>query len=123
MPALVLIGWGLRGHRVRARLPRRATAGRSLFVGIALLVAWAPRAASSTPAATGRSWSALVLGLIGLADVADSLPFTLDLAVLIPLALIGAGVYLIWRLRRTERHPRPERLDLAPSEPAGQLPV
>jgi sulfite exporter TauE/SafE len=45
----------------------------------------------------------LVLGVIGLADVADTLPFDADLAVLIPLALIVAGTYLIFRDRLPAR--------------------
>jgi hypothetical protein len=49
-----------------------------------------------------RDWAlvlGLVLGLIGLADVSDALALDLNGAVLIPLALIGVGLYLIVRDR------------------------
>ena len=95
VPALVLIGWGL--ARIGSELGYLTGDGWALlFVGIALLLAWALGRVQHAR----RDW-ALVLGailaLIGLADAADSLPFSFDAAVIIPIAIIGAGVWLIWR--------------------------
>ena len=38
-------------------------------------------------------WIGAILGIIGLADVSDTLPFDVSLAVVIPLAMIGIGFY------------------------------
>jgi hypothetical protein len=95
VPALVLLGWGL--ARVGGELGYLTGDGWSLlFVGIGLLLAWALGRIQGAR----RDW-ALVLGailaVIGLADAADSLPFTFDAAIVIPVLLIGAGIWLIWR--------------------------
>ena len=55
--------------------------------------------ASRARAGHGHSSSGSILGIIGLADVSDALPFDLGLAVVIPLAMIGIGVYLVLRDR------------------------
>jgi hypothetical protein len=95
VPALVLIGWGL--ARIGSELGYLSGEGWALlFVGIALLIAWAIGRVQHAR----RDWALVlgaILGLIGLADAADSLPFSLDAAIIIPVALIGAGVWLIWR--------------------------
>ncbi len=95
VPALVLLGWGL--ARVGGELGYLTGDGwELLFVGIGLLLAWVLGRVQNAR----REW-ALVLGailtVIGLADAADSLPFTFDAAIVIPVLLIGAGVWLIWR--------------------------
>jgi hypothetical protein len=95
VPALVLTAWGL--ARIGSELDYLNGEGwELLFVGIALLIAWAFGRVQHAR----RDW-ALVLGaifaLIGLADAADSLPFSFDAAIIIPIALIAAGAWLIWR--------------------------
>jgi hypothetical protein len=101
VPALVLVGWGLAG--IGSDLGYLAGDGwGSLFIGIALLIAWALARRQHAR----REWAlvlGLILGVIGLADVADTLPFDADLAILIPLAMIAAGVYLIFRDRLPAR--------------------
>jgi hypothetical protein len=101
VPALVLVGWGLAG--VGSDLGYLVGDGwASLFIGIGLLIAWALGRAQHAR----REWAlviGLVLGVIGLADVADTLPFDVDVAILIPLAMIAAGVYLIFRDRLPAR--------------------
>jgi hypothetical protein len=70
----------------------------TLLVGIAFLLGWA----LARTQRVRRDWALVVgavLGLIGLADVSDTLALDLDAAVLIPLALIGVGLYLIVRDR------------------------
>ena len=95
VPALVLLGWGL--ARVGGELGYLPGDGWSLlFVGIAFLIAWALGRVQGVR----RDWALVlgaILGVIGLADAADSLPFTLDAAIIIPILLIGAGLWLIWR--------------------------
>jgi hypothetical protein len=101
VPALVLLGWGLAG--IGSDLGYLVGDGwGSLFIGIGLLIAWGLARYQHAR----REWAlvvGLVLGVIGLADVADTLPFDADLAVLIPLALIVAGTYLIFRDRLPAR--------------------
>ncbi|CAN5645004.1 hypothetical protein BH24CHL9_BH24CHL9_05650 [soil metagenome] len=97
VPALVLVAWGL--SRIGSELGYLSGDGWSLlFVGVALLVAWAIGRAQGTRR-DWALWLGLILGLIGLADAADTLPFALDAAVIIPLALILLGLWLIWRRR------------------------
>ena len=85
VPALVLIGWGL--ARIGSELGYLTGDGWALlFVGVALL---SPGRLGAFQHAR-RDWALVIgaiLGLIGLADAADSLPFTLDAAVIIPIAL------------------------------------
>jgi hypothetical protein len=95
VPALVLIAWGLAG--IGSELGYLPGDGwTALFVGIALLIAWAIGRFQHAR----RDWALVlgaILGLIGIADASDSLPFSLDAAIVIPIALIGAGIWLIWR--------------------------
>jgi len=48
-------------------------------------------------------WIGVILGIIGLADTSDTLPFDLSFAIIIPLVMIGLGVYLVWQSRLWER--------------------
>jgi hypothetical protein len=95
VPALVLLAWGLAG--IGSELGYLTGDGwTALFVGAALLIAWAIGRFQNAR----RDWALVVgaiLGLIGLADASDSLPFNVDAAIIIPIALIGAGIWLIWR--------------------------
>jgi hypothetical protein len=96
-PALAMLGWGLArlGTEV-GLLPGDGWA--LLFVGLALLASWAIGRTQGSP----RDWALWVGGiiaLIGLADVSDVLPFTFDLAVLVPLAVIALGAWMIYRNR------------------------
>jgi sulfite exporter TauE/SafE len=97
VPALVLLGWGLAG--IGSDLGYLAGDGwGSLFIGVGLLVAWG----LGRTQRVRREWAlivGIVLGAIGLAEVADSLPFDADLAVIIPLAMIAVGLYLVARDR------------------------
>jgi hypothetical protein len=97
VPALVLLGWGLAG--IGSDLGYLVGDGwGALFIGVGLLIAWG---LGRTQHAR-REWAlvvGLVLGVIGLADVADTLPFDADITVLIPLAMIAVGLYLIFRDR------------------------
>jgi len=101
VPALVLTAWGLSG--IGSDLGILAGDGWSaLFIGLALLAAWA----LARYQGARRQWALVVgavLGLIGLADVSDALSADLDLVVVIPLAMIAVGIYLILRDRLPAR--------------------
>jgi hypothetical protein len=101
MPALVLTAWGL------------ASVGRdfdllagdgwdTLFIGLAFLLGWG-LARFQGVRREYALWIGVVLGVIGLADTSDALPFDLSIAVVIPLVMIGLGVYLVWQSRILER--------------------
>jgi hypothetical protein len=101
MPALVLTAWGL------------ASVGRdfevltgdgwnTLFIGIAFLLGWAIARFQGVRREYAL-WIGAVLGLIGLADTSDALPFDVSFAVVIPLVMIGLGLYLVWQSRILER--------------------
>ena len=98
MPALVLTAWGLAGvgtdlgHPDRRRLDGAARRPR-------LPGRLGPRSCPGGARASGPSSWAPSSGIIGLADVSDALDLDLDIAVLIPLAMIGVGVYLVLRER------------------------
>lgn len=97
VPALVLLGWAI--ARIGGELGYLGGDGwELLFVGLGLLLAWGVGRVQGAR----REW-ALVLGailaVIGLADAADSLPFAIDAALIIPVAMIAIGVWLIWRRR------------------------
>lgn len=101
VPALVLIAWAL--SRIATELGYLSGDGwTSLLVGVAFLIAWGLGRFQHAR----REW-ALILGVIfvviGLADVSDALALDLDMAILIPLALIGVGLYLIVRDRMPAR--------------------
>jgi hypothetical protein len=101
MPALVLTGWGLASIGVDVGLLTGDGWG-TLFIGIAFLLGWA----LARPQGTRRAyalWIGLVLGVLGLADTADTLPFDVSVAVVIPLVMIALGVYLVWQSRILER--------------------
>jgi hypothetical protein len=95
VPALVLVAWGLAS--VGSELGYLPGGGwTALFVGIALLFAWAIGRFQHAR----RDWALVIgaiLGLVGIADASDSLPIDVDAAIIIPLALIAAGIWLIWR--------------------------
>jgi len=97
VPALVLTGWGLAG--VGSDLGILSGDGwGSLFIGIGFLIGWALGRVQGVR----REWAlvvGLVLGVIGLADVSDRLPFDIDAALVIPVAMIAVGIYLIVRSR------------------------
>jgi hypothetical protein len=101
MPALVLTAWGLAG--IGADLGILTGDGwTTLAIGLAFLAGWGLAAFQGTR----RQWALFlgsILGIIGLADVSDALPFDLGLVVVIPLAMIGIGVYLIVRSRLPAR--------------------
>ena len=101
MPALVLTAWGL------------ASVGRdfdllvgdgwnTLFIGVAFLIGWGLSRVQHVRREYAL-WIGLVLGVIGLADTSDALPFDLSFAVIIPLVMIGLGFYYIWQSRLWER--------------------
>lgn len=97
MPALVLLAWGLAG--IGADLGILVGDGwTTLAIGLAFLAGWALAGVQGTR----RGWALFlgsILAIIGLADVSDALPFDLGLAVVIPLAMIGIGIYLVMRAR------------------------
>jgi hypothetical protein len=95
MPALVLIAWGL------ASLGRdfevlTGDGWNTLFIGIGFLIGWGLGRYQRV-----RREYALIIGavlaIIGLADVSDRLPFDIQLAVVIPLAMIAIGGYMVWK--------------------------
>lgn len=101
MPALVLTAWGL------------ASVGRdfgvltgdgwnTLLIGIAFLIGWGLAGLQGTRRGYAL-WVGAILGIIGLADVSDTLPFDIGLAVVIPLAMIGIGVYMVWKSRLSQQ--------------------
>ena len=101
MPALVMTAWGL------------ASVGRdfgvltgdgwnTLLIGIAFLIGWGLAGLQGTRREYAL-WIGAILGIIGLADVSDTLPFDVGLAVVIPLAMIGIGVYMVWKSRLSQR--------------------
>lgn len=101
MPALVLTAWGLAG--IGMDLGILAGDGwTTLAIGLAFLAGWGLARFQGAR----REWALFlgsILGIIGVADVSDTLPFDLGIAVVIPLAMIGIGVYLIIRDRLPPR--------------------
>ena len=101
MPALVLVAWGLasvgRDFGILA-----GDGWNTLFIGIAFLVGWGLGRLQGVRREYAL-WIGAVLGLIGLADTSDALPFDVSFAVIIPLVMIGLGVYLVWQSRILER--------------------
>ena len=101
MPALILTAWGL------------ASVGRdfeiltgdgwnTLFIGIAFLIGWGLGRVQHVRREYAL-WLGVILGIIGLADTSDTLPFDVSFAVIIPAVMIGLGVYLVWQSRILER--------------------
>ena len=108
VPALVLIAWAL--SRMANELDVVSGDGWStLAVGVAFLIGWG-LARFQRARREWALWLGLILIVIGLADVSDALPFAFDFAVVIPIAIIGLGVYLIYRNRASlgigQRRPR-----------------
>ncbi len=101
MPALVMTAWGLAGVGRDFGI-LSGDGWNTLFIGIAFLVGWVLARYQGTRRGYAL-WIGAVLGLLGLADVADTLPFHVGLAVVIPLAMIGIGVYMVWKSRVLSR--------------------
>ena len=101
MPALVLTAWGLAsiGRDVDVLV---GDGWNTLFVGLAFLAGWAIARYQGTRRQYAL-WIGLVLGVIGLADTSDALPFDLNFLVVIPLLMIAMGIYLVWQSRAFER--------------------
>ena len=101
VPTLVLLAWGLAG--IGTDLGALSGDGwTTLSIGLALLIAWGLARFQGAR----REWALVVgaiLGVIGLADVSDALGLDLSVAVVVPLAMIGIGVYLILRDRLPAR--------------------
>jgi hypothetical protein len=101
MPALVLVAWGLAS--VGRDFDVLTGAGwNTLFIGLAFLLGWA-LARFQGVRREYALWIGAILGLIGLADTSDTLPFDVSLAVVIPLVMIGIGLYLVWQSRILQR--------------------
>lgn len=99
VPALVLTAWAL--ARMGEELDYLPGEGWvPLFVGVALLTGWVLGRFQGVRREWAL-WLGLILGLIGLADATDALAVSFDLAVVVPLALIGLGLLFIWRRRFT----------------------
>jgi hypothetical protein len=101
MPALVLTAWGL------ASIGRdfdvlTGDGWNTLFIGIAFLIGWGLGRFQRVRREYAL-WIGVVLGVIGLADTSDALPFDLSFAIIIPAVMIGLGVYLVWQSRLWER--------------------
>jgi hypothetical protein len=95
MPALVMTAWGLASVGRDVGL-LSGDGWNTLLIGLAFLAGWG----LAGPQGTRREyalWIGAILGIIGLADVSDTLPFDIGLAVVIPLAMIGIGVYMVWK--------------------------
>ena len=98
MPALVLTGWGLAGVGTDLEV-LTGDGWTTLFIGLAFLIGWGLGRFQKVRREWAL-WVGAILTIIGLADVSDSLPFDVGLAVIIPLAMIGIGFYLVFRYRR-----------------------
>jgi hypothetical protein len=101
MPALVLTGWGLAGVLTDLEVLTGDGWG-TLFIGVAVLLGWG-LGRYQHARREWALWLGVILGLIGLADVSDTLPFDVSLTVIIPLAMIGIGSYLVLRSRLLQR--------------------
>jgi hypothetical protein len=97
MPALVLTGWGLADVLTDLEVVTGDGWG-TLFIGVAFLIGWGLGRYQHVRREWAL-WIGSILGLIGLADVSDTLPFDVSLTVIIPLAMIGIGAYLVLRGR------------------------
>jgi hypothetical protein len=101
MPALVLTAWGLAGIGTDLGI-LTGDGWTTLLIGLAFLAGWGLGRVQHAR----REWALIlgaILGIIGLADVSDTLGIDLDIVVVIPLAMIGIGVYLILRDRLPAR--------------------
>ncbi len=101
MPALVLTAWGLASlGRDFDLLP--GDGWNTLFIGIAFLIGWGLGRFQHVRREWAL-WIGVVLGIIGLADVSDTLPFDVSFAVVVPLAMISIGIYMVYRSRLLQR--------------------
>jgi len=101
MPALVLTAWGL------ASIGRdfdvlTGDGWNTLFIGTAFLIGWGLGRYQRVRREYAL-WIGAILGLIGLADVSDMLPFDISFVVVIPLAMIAIGFFMVYRSRVLER--------------------
>jgi hypothetical protein len=101
MPALVMTAWGLAGVGRDFGI-LTGDGWNTLFIGAAFLIGWALAGLQRTRREYAL-WIGAILALIGLADVSDTLPFDIGLAVVIPLAMIGIGIYMVWKSRILQR--------------------
>ena len=97
MPALVLVAWGLASIGRDFEL-LTGDGWNTLFIGIAFLIGWGLGRFQRVRREYAL-WIGAVLAVIGLADVSDTLPFDVSLAVVIPLAMIAIGAYIVYRSR------------------------
>ncbi len=101
MPALVMTAWGL------ASIGRdfdilSGDGWNTLFIGAAFLLGWGLGRFQGVRREYAL-WIGATLAVIGLADVSSALPFDIGLAVVIPLAMIGIGIYMVWKSRILQR--------------------
>ena len=101
MPALVLTAWGLASVGRDFDL-LNGDGWNTLLIGIAFLIGWGLGRFQHVRREWAL-WLGVVLGIIGLADVSDTLPFDVSFAVVIPLAMIAIGVYMVYRTRLLQR--------------------
>ncbi len=97
MPALVLVAWGLASMGRDFEL-LTGDGWNTLFIGVAFLIGWGLGRFERVRREYAL-WIGAVLAIIGLADVSDTLPFDVSLAVVIPLAMIAIGAYIVYRSR------------------------
>jgi hypothetical protein len=99
VPGLVLLGWAL--ARLGSELGYLPGDGWvATFIGIALLLAWVA-GRTQRVAREWALWLGLALAAFGIADVTNLLPEIFSVEVIVPAAVIGLGIWLIVRGRRS----------------------
>ena len=99
--ALVLTAWGLAGIATDLGL-LVGDGWRPLLIGVAFLVGWGLGRFQGAR----REWALFlgaILAAVGVAGISDALPEALDLGVVIALAMVAVGLYLILRSRMPAR--------------------